>query len=88
MIDTHCHPKQANYDRDRDAVIERCRKVLDAVMTSCAHPKDFELTIRAHDRYKSILNRLNQSHAYLRKSLKILTNSLMLQILNVLLGII
>ena len=46
MIDTHCHLEQPNYDNDRDEVIEQCKRNLDAVITSCAHPKDFDLTMK------------------------------------------
>jgi TatD DNase family protein len=46
MIDVHCHLEQKDYDNDREEVIEKCRKELKAVITSCAHPRDFELTMR------------------------------------------
>lgn len=46
MIDSHCHLEQADYSQDRDEVIELCKKELKAVVTSCAHPKDFDLTMR------------------------------------------
>lgn len=46
MIDTHCHLAQPDYRRDRDEVINRCKEQLDALITSCAHPKDFDLTMR------------------------------------------
>ncbi len=46
MIDTHCHLEQPNYDNDRDKVIEQCKRNLDAVISSCAYPKDFDLTVR------------------------------------------
>lgn len=45
MIDVHCHLEQKDYDKDRDEVIARCMKKMDAVVTSCAHPKDFDLTL-------------------------------------------
>jgi TatD DNase family protein len=45
MIDVHCHLEQKDYDSDREAVIEKCRASgLRAVITSCANPKDWELT--------------------------------------------
>lgn len=46
MIDVHCHLEQKDYDKDREQVIDSCRKELKAVITSCAHPRDFELTMR------------------------------------------
>lgn len=45
MIDVHCHLEQEDYDKDREEVIERCKRELKAVITSCSHPKDFEKTI-------------------------------------------
>lgn len=55
MIDTHCHLEQIDYGKDRPAVIERCRKVLDAVITSSAHPKDFELTMQLVENYPNFI---------------------------------
>ena len=46
MIDIHCHLEQKDYDSDREQIIESCRKELKAVISSCAHPRDFELTMR------------------------------------------
>ena len=46
MIDVHCHLEQKDYDKDRQKVIDDCRKELKAVITSCAHPRDFELTMK------------------------------------------
>jgi len=54
MIDTHCHLEQSDYDMDRDDVIKRCKKHLQAIITSCANPKHFDLTLRLlkkHDRF-------------------------------------
>jgi len=45
MIDVHCHLEQKDYDKDRDSVVESCRRQLKAVVTSCAHPEDFDLTL-------------------------------------------
>ncbi len=45
MIDVHCHLEQKDYNPDRDEVIKRCKKKMDAVVTSCAHPRDFDLTL-------------------------------------------
>ncbi|MFH0928836.1 MAG: TatD family hydrolase [Candidatus Aenigmatarchaeota archaeon] len=55
MIDVHCHLEQKDYDNDRDEVVEACRKELKAVITSCAHPRDFELTMRMVDDYKGFV---------------------------------
>lgn len=51
MIDTHCHLEQPDYDMDRDAVIEKCKRELDAVITSCADPNDFKLTVQMVKKY-------------------------------------
>jgi TatD DNase family protein len=55
MIDAHCHLEQNDYDKDRDEVIEKCRKELKAVITSCAHPSDFDKTLQIADRYKGFV---------------------------------
>ncbi|NIM47351.1 MAG: YchF/TatD family DNA exonuclease [Candidatus Aenigmarchaeota archaeon] len=55
MIDVHCHLEQEDYDKDRDEVIEKCKKELKAVITSCAHPKDFELTMRMVENHKNFV---------------------------------
>lgn len=55
MIDSHCHLEQKNYDKDRDEVIEKCKKELKAVITCCAHPKDFDLTLSLVDKHKNFI---------------------------------
>lgn len=55
MIDVHCHLEQKDYDRDRDEIIEKCRKELKAVITSCAHPRDFDLTMKMVEKYKNFV---------------------------------
>lgn len=55
MIDVHCHLEQKDYDKDRDEVIEKCKKELKAVITSCAHPKDFELTLQIVEKYENFV---------------------------------
>lgn len=55
MIDTHCHLEQSDYDKDRDIVIENCKKYLKAVITSCANPKDFDLTLKLVKRYNGFV---------------------------------
>lgn len=53
MIDSHCHLEQKDYDKDRDEVIEECKKELKAIVTSCAHPKDFELTMQIAEKHRN-----------------------------------
>ena len=49
MIDVHCHLEQKDYDKDRQEVIDACKNELKAIITSCAHPRDFELTMKLID---------------------------------------
>jgi len=44
MIDTHCHLEQPVYDSDRDAVIEKCKADLRAVITCAPDPKHYAIT--------------------------------------------
>ncbi len=55
MIDSHCHLEQHDYDKDRDEVIGRCKQQLDAVVTSCAHPRDFDSTMQLAEKYENFV---------------------------------
>lgn len=55
MIDCHCHLEQRDYSEDRDEVIEKCKKELKAVITCCALPKDFDLTLSLVEKYKGFV---------------------------------
>jgi TatD DNase family protein len=55
MIDVHCHLEQKDYDKYRDEIIEKCKKELKAVITSCAHPRDFDLTLQLTEKYKNFV---------------------------------
>jgi TatD DNase family protein len=55
MIDVHCHLEQKDYENDRDEVIERCKKELKAVITTCARPDDFDLTMEMVDKHKNFI---------------------------------
>jgi TatD DNase family protein len=55
MIDVHCHLEQPDFQDDRDKVIEKCKKELKAVITSCAHPRDFDLTIQITEKHKGFV---------------------------------
>jgi TatD DNase family protein len=55
MIDSHCHLEQHDYDGDRSEVIARAREKLKAVVTSCAHPKDFDLTLKMVEDNKNFI---------------------------------
>ena len=54
MIDVHCHLEQPDYDKDREAVISRCRQ-LTAVISSCGHPKHFNLTMQLVGKYPNFI---------------------------------
>jgi len=55
MIDVHCHLEQKDYEKDRDEIIERCKKELRAVITCCCHPDDFDLTMEMVKKYKNFV---------------------------------
>jgi len=55
MIDVHTHLEQPEYSSDRDQVIEKCKKQLKAIITCCAHPRDFDLTIQLTEKYKGFI---------------------------------
>jgi len=55
MIDSHCHLEQKDYSKDRDQVIENCKKELKAVVTCCAHPKNFDLTLQIVEKNKNFV---------------------------------
>ncbi len=55
MIDVHCHLEQKDYDKDRDEFIENLRSQIKAVITSCAHPKDFSLTLKIAEKYRNFV---------------------------------
>lgn len=55
MIDVHCHLEQRDYDKDRDEIIQKCKKELKAVITSCAHPENFDLTMKLIENYKNFV---------------------------------
>ena len=55
MIDAHCHLEQKDFNPDRDEVIESWKGTLDAVVTSCAHPRDFGLTVDIVKKHKGFV---------------------------------
>ena len=55
MIDVHCHLEQKDYEKDRDEVIEKCKKELKAVITCCCHPDDFDLTMEMVKKYRNFV---------------------------------
>ncbi len=55
MIDAHCHLESEDYQKDRDEVIGECKEELEAVITCCAHPQDFELTMQMVEKHKGFV---------------------------------
>jgi len=56
MIDAHCHLEQHDYDKDRDAVIERAKTAgLKALVTCCAKPSDFNKTLAMVEKYNGFV---------------------------------
>jgi len=55
MIDAHCHLEQPDYDSDRNNVIESCKQKLNALVTCCASPNDFALTMQMLNKYKNFV---------------------------------
>jgi TatD DNase family protein len=55
MIDTHCHLDQEDFDKDRSQKIKKWKEEIDAVITSCAHPRDYDLTIQLVNNYKDFV---------------------------------
>jgi len=55
MIDCHCHLEQKEFDGIREQVIKKCKEKLKAIVTCCAHPKDFDLTVNLVEKHKGFL---------------------------------
>jgi TatD DNase family protein len=55
MIDAHCHLEQIDYNPDRDDVIELCKQKLNAIVTCCANPSDFDITMKMLDKYTNFV---------------------------------
>lgn len=55
MIDCHCHLEQKEYNQEREQIIEQCKRELRALITCCAHPKDFELTLELVNKYRGFI---------------------------------
>jgi len=55
MIDSHCHLEQKDYDPDREEVILNCKKELKAVVTCCAHMRDFNKSLEIIKKYPNFV---------------------------------
>ena len=63
LIDSHCHLEQKDFSQDRDMVIEKCRlEGLKAIVTCCAHPRDFDLTMQIVEKHKGFVFATVGSH--------------------------
>ena len=69
MIDVHCHLEQKDYEKDRNEVIEKCKKELKAIITCCCHPDDFDLTMELVEKYKNFIFGIAAFHpVYIKES--------------------
>jgi len=55
MIDSHCHLEQKDYNKDIEEIISKCKKEMKALITSCAHPKNFDFTIELVKKYPKFI---------------------------------
>ena len=56
MIDVHCHLEQKSILDDLDDILGRCKEYgIKAIITSCANPKDFEITLKIKEKYKGFV---------------------------------
>lgn len=55
MIDAHCHLEQKDFDCDRDEAINSWKGKIKAVVTSCARPKDFDVTIETVKKHRGFV---------------------------------
>ena len=56
MIDVHCHLEQLEFQKDLESVIAHSKlSGIQALVTSCAHPKDLEKTLEIQEKYKGFV---------------------------------
>ncbi|MCL6500801.1 MAG: TatD family hydrolase [Candidatus Pacearchaeota archaeon] len=55
MIDCHCHLEQKEYDKEREELIKEWKQELRAIVTCCAHPRDFALTLGLCKKYPTFV---------------------------------
>lgn len=55
MIDTHAHLEQPVYDKDRDEVVEKCKREMTAVITCAAKPSDYKKTFGIVEKYPNFV---------------------------------
>ncbi len=56
MIDAHTHLEWKSYNEDRGEVIDACRKAgVKAIITSCARPWDFDLTMEIVEKHRGFV---------------------------------
>ena len=70
MIDVHCHLEQQDYDKDREEVIASLKKELKAVITSCADPRDWPITLEMVKKHKKFVFAVAGIHPEYIKDIK------------------
>jgi len=55
MIDVHCHLEQKDFEKDRDDLIEKLKKELNAIITCCTKPEFLDLTFNICEKYKNFV---------------------------------
>jgi len=55
MIDVHCHLENQDYDKDRDELIENCKKEMNAIITSCANPENLDLSLQLAEKHRGFV---------------------------------
>jgi TatD DNase family protein len=52
MIDSHCHLEQKDYEGKLETFIEKWKKDLSLIVSSCAHPGDLDRTLAIYNKFK------------------------------------
>jgi len=55
MIDVHCHLEQKDYNENRDELIKDWKKSLKALVMSCAHYNDLDLSLNIAKKHKGFV---------------------------------
>ncbi len=55
MIDSHCHLEFDHFNKDREKVIKKAKKELEAVIDSCVGPKDLDKVLQLHKKHPNFI---------------------------------
>ena len=55
FVDSHCHLEDPAFNADREEVIARAKRTLDAVVVSLVDPADFEVGFKLVEKYKGFI---------------------------------